>query len=102
MATILTQDNFKEFVSKDELILVDFYASWCGPCRMLGPILEEIEEEGYCKLAKVDVDKEEDIAIAFGISNIPAVFAFKGGRILGKKIGFLPKNAILNWINSMK
>lgn len=98
---VLTGDNFKSFVQQEDLVIVDFWAPWCGPCRMLSPILEELEEEGLVKVGKVNVDEEEAIALAYGIQNIPALFAFKGGRILGKKVGFLPKNMLVEWIKSM-
>ena len=99
---ILTGDNFKEFITKDSLSVVDFLAPWCAPCRMLSPILEEIENDGIATFGKVNVDEEDAIALAFGIQNIPTLMVFKNGKILGKKVGFLPKGAILNWLNSLK
>lgn len=99
---VLTGDNFKEFITSDSLTLVDFWAPWCAPCRMLLPILEEIENESDVSLGKVNVDEEEAIALAFGIQNIPTLMVFKNGKILGKKVGFLPKKAIMDWLNSLK
>lgn len=99
---VLTGDNFKEFITKDSLSVVDFWAPWCAPCRMLSPILEEIENDGIATFGKVNVDEEEAIALAFGIQNIPTLMVFKNGKILGKKVGFLPKGAIINWLNSLK
>lgn len=97
----LTGNNFKEFIAKDEVVIVDFWAVWCGPCRMLAPVLEELENEGI-KIGKVNVDNEEAIADAYGIQNIPTLMAFKNGKLLGRKVGFLPKNAILDWISTIK
>lgn len=99
---ILNGDNFKEFIHQDELVIVDFWAPWCGPCRMISPILEELEKENFVKVGKVNVDEEEAISLAFGITNIPCLMAFKNGKIVGRKIGFLPKNPLVEWINSIK
>jgi thioredoxin 1 len=99
---VLDANNFIEFISKDEVVLVDFFATWCGPCRMLAPILEEINETGTASVGNVDVDTEEAISMAYGIQNIPTLIAFKNGKILGKKVGFMPKEKIVEWINSLK
>ena len=99
---VLTGDNFKSFITQDEIVIVDFYAVWCGPCRMLSPVLEELENDGTIKVGKVDVDSEEATAIAYGVQNIPTLLAFKNGKLLGRKVGFLPKNAILDWISTIK
>lgn len=99
---VLDANNFKEFITQEELVIVDFWATWCGPCRMLSPILEEINESGIASVGKVDVDTEEAIAMAYGIQNIPTLIAFKNGKILGKKVGFMPKEKIVEWINSLK
>ena len=97
----LNVDNFKEFVSKDELVLVDFYASWCTPCKMITPILEELDCESIIKVGRIDVDKESIISDIYGITNIPALFLFKGGKVISRKIGFLPKQALENWIKNL-
>ncbi len=93
----LNNENFDELIN-DELVLVDFFATWCGPCRMLSPIIEEVANEENVKVIKVDVDKHEDIAKRFGIMSIPTVIVFKNGEEVNKNIGLVSKEEILNWI----
>ncbi len=91
---ILTVQNFEEEVIKSDIpVLVDFWANWCGPCRMLAPALEEISEEyaGKVKVGKVNVDEQEALAIQYRITSIPAVFLFKDGKIAKTSIGLVPK-----------
>lgn len=87
---------------KTGLVLVDFHAEWCGPCKMLGPILGEIsgEVEGKAKIIKVNVDEAADIAKKFGISSIPTVILFKDGQKLDQFVGLKTKEDILEFINS--
>ena len=91
-----TGENFENEVLKSEgLVLVDFWAPWCGPCRMLGPILEELEKEmgEKVKVCKVNVDEEGGLAQQYGIMSIPAVFLFKGGEVVETMIGLQPKES---------
>lgn len=91
-----TGENFENEVLKSEgLVLVDFWAPWCGPCRMLGPILEELEQEmgDKVKVCKVNVDEEGSLAQKYGIMSIPAVFLFKGGEVVETMIGLQPKES---------
>ncbi len=93
---ILTSDNFKTEVLESEIpVLVDFWASWCGPCKMLGPIIAELadEYEGKVKVGKVNVDDEEELAMQYGIESIPAVLYFKNGEVVEQSLGFKPKAA---------
>ncbi len=91
---ILTSDNFKTEVLESEIpVLVDFWASWCGPCKMLGPIIAELadEYEGKVKVGKVNVDDEEELAMEYNIQSIPTVLLFKGGQVVEQSLGFKPK-----------
>ena len=97
MAVELTDGNFQELVlNSDKPVLVDFWAAWCGPCRMLGPIVEELhnEYEGKAVVGKVDVDNNQQIAMQYGIRNIPTVLIFKNGEVVDKFVGVAPKASI--------
>ena len=91
MATHLTKDNFDETITEG-VTLVDFWAEWCGPCRMLGPVIEELAEkfEGQHKICKVNVDFEEELSARYGVMTIPTVILFKDGVELDKRIGVYP------------
>ena len=97
MALELTDANFEEQVLKsDKPVLVDFWAEWCGPCRMVGPIVEELagEYEGKAVVGKVNVDENQGVAAQFGIRNIPTLLVFKNGEIVDKQVGVAPKNVL--------
>mgnify|MGYP002628055307 CR=1 FL=1 len=97
MAIEITESNFQDVVlTSDTPVLVDFWAAWCGPCRMVGPIVDElaIEFEGRAVVGKVDVDKEGEIAMQFGIRNIPTLLIFKNGEVVDKQVGVAPKNVL--------
>lgn len=94
---ILSEQNFEVEVLKSEIpVLVDFWATWCGPCRMLAPTIEKIaeEQEGVVKVCKLDVDEEPEIAARFGIASIPTLMVFKNGVAVKKSVGVQPKQMI--------
>ncbi len=93
----ITQSNFEsEVLNSNQSVLLDFWASWCGPCRMLAPVLEEVaEERPDVKIGKVNVDEEESLASQFGISSIPALIVIKDGKIVAESVGYKPKAQVL-------
>ena len=98
----VTDDNFENEVLKSEKpVLVDFWAEWCGPCKQIGPSLEElsVEMEGKIKVVKVDVDSNPSAAAALGVRGIPALFLFKDGQVISNKTGAAPKAALKSWID---
>lgn len=99
---ITDNDYESEVVNSNEMILVDFWADWCGPCKMLTPILEQLSEdmEGNIKIVKMNIDKNPQFPSALGIRSIPTMMLFKNGKQLGTKVGVLPKNSIKEWIES--
>ena len=94
----ITAGNFNDEVMGSELpVLLDFWASWCGPCRMLGPVISELAEEyeGKMKVGKVNVDDEPELAGRFGVSSIPTVVLIKDGRVVAASIGYKPKEELV-------
>ena len=96
MALEITDANFDEIVLKSEQpVMVDFWAAWCGPCRMVGPIIEDISNDydGKAVVGKLDVDAHQEFAAKYGVRNIPTVLVFKGGEQVGRQVGVAPKKA---------
>lgn len=95
----INEGNFEDEVVKSELpVMVDFWATWCGPCKMLAPVVAEIaaEREGTLKVGKVNVDESPELAARFGIMSIPAVFLFKGGKVAAQAVGYMSKDELVS------
>ena len=103
MALEITDKNFKEVVlDSDKAVLVDFWAPWCGPCRMIAPIVDELHTElkGKAVIGKVNVDDNSESSANFGVRNIPTLLIFKNGEVVDKLVGAVPKSEILNKLKS--
>ena len=104
MALEITDATFEEAVLKsDKPVMVDFWAAWCGPCRMVGPIIEQLsqEYEGKAVVGKVDVDAHQEYAAKYGVRNIPTVLVFQNGEVVGRQVGVAPKSVYTEAIESL-
>ena len=102
MAKVATNTNFGSLLEDGKLLIVDFWATWCGPCRMISPILDELEEEmaDQITVIKVNVDDADDIAAQFRIMNIPTLLFIKNGQVVDKTVGAMPKNVLADRIKA--
>lgn len=104
MAVELTDANFEQIaVQSDQPVMIDFWAEWCGPCRMVGPIVEEMhgDYEGKAVIAKVNVDENPNISAKFGIRNIPTIIFLKNGEMVDKSVGAVPKNVLTDKMDNL-
>ena len=102
MAKIATNTSFDGLLADEKLVIVDFWATWCGPCRMLSPLLDEVEAEMADKVevVKVNVDDADEIAMRFRIMSIPTLLFFKNGQMVDRSVGAMPKSALVDKINA--
>ena len=96
------ETKFQELIAKGD-VLVDFYATWCGPCKMLAPVLEEVaSDRDELKIVKMDIDENMELAKTYGVMSVPTLMLFKDGNMVSKKIGFMPKELITSWVEENK
>ena len=103
MALEITDSNFQEILAEGKPVVMDFWAPWCGPCKMVGPIIDELatEYEGKVIIGKCNVDENGDVATEYGIRNIPSVLFFKNGELVDKQVGSAPKSAYVAKIEAI-
>ena len=98
----ITDSNFNNVISKNKTVLVDFWAEWCGPCRMISPLIEELanEYEGKAIIGKLDIDSNQESSVKYGVRSIPTILTFKDGEIVDRQVGAVPKEILKNVIDS--
>tara|TARA_B100001765_G_scaffold208296_1_gene167305 strand:+ start:358 stop:678 length:321 start_codon:yes stop_codon:yes gene_type:complete len=98
----ITDSNFNNVISKNKTVLVDFWAEWCGPCRIIGPVIEELanEYEGKAIIGKLDVDSNQESSVKYGVRSIPTILTFKDGEIVDRQVGAVPKETLKNIVDS--
>lgn len=101
-AVEITDNNFSDVLATDQPVLVDFWAEWCGPCKMIGPVVEELagDYEGKAVVGKVDVDSNPEMSAKYGVRSIPTLLVFKNGEVVDKQVGAVPKNVLAGKIDA--
>ena len=101
-AVEITDSNFNDIVSKNSVVLVDFWAEWCGPCRMIAPMIEELanDYDGKAVIGKLDVDNNQESSVKFGVRSIPTLLVFKDGEMVDRHVGAVPKESLSSSIDS--
>ena len=104
MAVEFTAENFENLaLNSDKPVIVDFWAEWCGPCRMVGPVVEQLanDYDGRAVVGKVNVDQHGDISMKYGVRNIPTILVLKGGEVVDKSVGAVPKNVLIEKLDAL-
>lgn len=104
MALAITEENFESIVNSGKVVLVDFWAEWCMPCKMISPVIEELASEMDAEkvmITKCDVDKERNIAVKYSIASIPSILFFKDGKVMDQIVGAVPKKMLVDKINEL-
>ena len=103
MALSITSENLQGLLDSGQPLVIDFWAEWCGPCRMVAPLIDELATEyaGRVTIGKCDVDENNDLAVRFAVRNIPTILFIKGGQIVDKQIGACPKSALVDKVNKI-
>ena len=94
----LNMENFRSFIEADKIVVVDFWASWCGPCRMIAPLLEKLSSNEGIEVGKVDIDENDALAEAFNVTSIPTLLLFKNGKLLDKRVGYMSYESLKSWV----
>lgn len=102
MINELNEQNFESETNSQEYVLVDFFATWCGPCKMMGPVLADLDKDNLIKICKCDVDKNNSIALRYQVQSIPTLILFKKGEPIATLNGYTPKEKLAEFINSNK
>lgn len=93
----ITKENFKDFYTNNKLCIVDFWATWCGPCRMLTPNLEKLNSDGFV-IGKINVDEEDELSALFNVEAIPTILLFKDGKVVSKNVGYMSYDDLKAWV----
>ncbi|MEG1009850.1 MAG: thioredoxin [Clostridia bacterium] len=97
---ILNNTNFDEYINSKDIVTVDFFGTWCPPCKMLTPILEELGNSRKYNIAKVDIDASNDIASKYRVDSVPTLIVFKEGKVLNRTVGYMDKESVMKFIDS--
>ena len=95
-----TKDNIEGIIKENEVLLIDFWAPWCGPCRMLTPVLQKLNDSSVCVVGKVNVDEEPELAQIYNVRSIPTLVLYKNGKVVEKKVGYNDFATLTDWIKS--